>query len=227
MSDSPSAPFRDRTDAGRKLAERLDSYRNGNVVLAVPRGGIPVGIEIAERLGANLDVVVVRKIPIRDEPEAGYGAVTEDGVIVLNEPLVSRLGYSRRQIEEQAERIRREIERRTAFFRHYLKPVSVEGKTAVLVDDGLASGFTMIAAVESIRQRQAERIVVAVPTASERACELVEPKVDELICLTVGHGACFAVASYYASWHDLTDEEVASHLESWQEKREGYPSEEV
>lgn len=211
-----SPPFQDRSDAGRKLAEQFDYDQSDAVVLAIPRGGIPVAIEIASKLKAQLDVVIPRKIPIPEEPEAGYGAVTEEGVIVLNEPLMRQLGYSQKQIMLQAEAVRKDIYKRTMFFRHYLPQISVAGRSAIIVDDGLASGFTMIAAIESIKLRQPHRIVVAVPTASERAYDLVKTKADKVVCLTIGRGPFFAVASYYANWYDLEDEDILPLLKKWQ-----------
>lgn len=216
MFDRFPPPFRDRSHAGRKLAERLGQYRGDAVVMAVPRGGIPVAIEIAGKLKADLDVVITRKIPIPQEPEAGYGAVTEDGTIVLNEPLVRQLGFSQKQIMLQAEAVRKDIDQRIIFFRKYLPKISVEGRSAIIVDDGLASGFTMIAAIESIKARQPDRIVVAVPAASEKAYDLVKTKVDDLIYLSIGRGPFFAVASYYANWYDLKDEDVQYLIKDWQ-----------
>lgn len=208
--------FRDRADAGKRLAERLKQYHHsGVVVFAIPRGGVPVAIEVAGKLGAHLDIVIPRKIPIPFNPEAGYGAVSEEGIIVLNEPLVKQLRLSKRQIERQAEEVRAEIERRGAIYRSKLVVPSVGGKTAILIDDGLASGFTMIAAIKSMQQRKAARIVVAVPVASRTAYDLVKPLADDMICLVVTRTYPFAVASFYRYWHDLTDEEVIEYLEGW------------
>jgi putative phosphoribosyl transferase len=207
--------FRDRVDAGKRLAERLKQYHHSEVVVfAIPRGGVPVAIEVAEKLGAYLDIVIPRKIPIPFNPEAGYRAVSEEGIIVLNEPLVKQLRLSKRQIERQAEEVRAEIERRGAVYRNKLVP-SVEGKTAILIDDGLASGFTMIAAIRSMRQRKAAKIVVAVPVAFRTAYDLVKPRADGMTCLVVARTYPFAVASFYRYWNDLTDEEVIEHLERW------------
>ncbi len=209
--------FRDRTDAGRQLAERLKDYNGSkSVVYAIPRGGVPVGVEVAGKLGAPLDVVVPRKIVIPDNPEAGFGAVTEDGTIVLNEPLVRQLELTESLIQRQAEITRDEILRRTAVFREHLPETGVEGKTAIIIDDGLASGYTMVAAVKSMQRRKASKIVVAVPVASGSAYDLVKRIVDELVCLVLARTYGFAVASFYQRWHDLTDEEVNKYLVSWQ-----------
>lgn len=208
--------FQDRADAGERLAERLDQYQGGQVVvLAIPRGGVPVAIKVAEKLDAALDVVVPRKITIPYNPEAGYGAVTEDGTIILNEPLVARLGLSEQQIQRQAEEVRAEITRRSAIYRSKLLVPSVEGKTVIIIDDGLASGFTMVAAIKSTQKRKAANVVVAVPVASGVAYDLVKPLADELVSLVIARTYGFAVASFYQHWYDLTDEEVIQYLEGW------------
>ena len=211
--------FRDRTDAGRHLAEKLTHYQGrGAVVLAVPRGGVPVAVEVADKLGSPLDVVVPRKIAIPRNPEAGYGAVTEDGTLVLNESLVEQLGLTQHQIEFQAEEVRIEIARRSGAYRGGLAPSRVEGKTVIVVDDGLASGYTMIAAIKSAQRRKAAEVVVAVPVASGTAYDLVRPLVDELVCLVIARTYGFAVASFYRHWSDLTDEEVIKYLKNWRAK---------
>ena len=209
-------PFRNRTDAGRILAESLRHHQDSDaVVFALPRGGIPVAVEVAKKLGSKLDVIVSRKIPIPQNTEAGYGAVTEDGAIVLNEPMVKRLGFTRQQIEHHAEKVRAEIRRRQSVFRAVLPPASVDGKTVIIVDDGLASGFTMLAAVKSMRQRGAAKVVAAAPVASAGAWDLVHSNADEVVCPVVSEHYPFAVASFYEHWHDLSDEEVIRDLEEF------------
>ena len=213
-ADNEQTLFNDRTDAGRRLALKLSSYKNKDtVVFAIPRGGVPVAIEVASSLKAALDIVVVRKIPIPHEPEAGYGAITEDGALVLNKPMVKQLGLTLPEIEEQAENVRREIVRRSALYRGVLPPSPVKGKTAIVIDDGLASGFTMLAAIKSLRNRQASGVIVAVPVASGSAYNLVKPAADDLISLIVARVSWFAVASYYRNWYDLDDREVIRYLE--------------
>jgi predicted phosphoribosyltransferase len=205
--------FQNRIDAGRRLAENLKHYQNSDaIVFAIPRGGIPVAVEVAKKLGSKLDIIVPRKIPIPDNPEAGYGAVTEDGVIVLNEPLVRQLKFTKQQIDRQAEQVRAEIRRRQSVYRAQLRSSSIEGKTVIIIDDGLASGYTMMAAIRSIRQQGATKIVVAVPVASSSAWELIKSAADEVVCPVVSNTYPFAVASFYQHWHDLTDEEVIGDL---------------
>ena len=212
--------FTDRSSAGKRLGEKLAQRRTGDeVVLAVPRGGIPVGVEVALILGASLGVTISRKITIPSNPEAGCGAVTEDGTVVLNEPLVQQLGISPEPIQRQAERVRSEIVHRMALFRGKVESVSVEGRTAILTDDGLASGFTMLAAVKSVERSQAARTVVAVPVASVRGYELIRRSVDDIVCLVVTHTLPFAVASFYAHWYDLSDDDVDRYLQDYRHRK--------
>ena len=205
--------FRDRSDAGRRLAERLPEYRDRDaVVLAIPRGGIPVGCEVASRLNAQLDVIVPRKIPIPWNPEAGFGAITADGTIVLNEQMVRSLGLSQEEIDRAAEEVRQEIIRRTKEYRGDKPTPNLKGRPVILIDDGLASGYTMLAAVESLKKETPSEVIVAVPVASSGAARLVSPKVDKLIVLIVSERLPFAVANFYVEWRDLTDEEVVACL---------------
>ncbi len=207
--------FRDRTDAGRRLAERLLEYESrGAVVLAVPRGGVPVGFEVAKRLNARFDVIIPRKIPIPWNPEAGFGAITADGTMVLNENMVRSLDLSEEEIQQAAEEVRQEIIRRTSEYRADRPPQDVKGRSAIVVDDGLASGYTMLAAIESLRKHEPSGIVVAVPVASAGAARLVAPKVDELVALVISGRLPFAVAEFYMQWRDLTDQEVVGYLRS-------------
>lgn len=220
MTYEERPPFRNRVDAGKQLAERLKPYQSADtIVLAIPRGGVPVAVEVAQSLDAPLDIVVTRKIPIPDNPEAGYGAVAEDGTIFLNEPLLTQLHLSQREIEYQAEQVLSEIERRSALYRRGLPPSSLVGKLAIIIDDGLASGFTMVAAAKSIQRQKVVKTVIASPVASESAYALINPICDALVCMVESHSYPFAVASFYHHWHDLTDEEVTSYLQAWHSRR--------
>jgi predicted phosphoribosyltransferase len=207
--------FRDRVEAGKLLAEKLREYAGkGNViVLAVPAGGVPVGYAVAKELAIPMDLAVVRKVQIPWNTEAGFGAVTWDGETVLNEPLVEQLGLTREEIEGSISKTRRIIQERLRKFRGYRPMPHLRDKVVILVDDGLASGFTMLAAARSARKRTPEKVIVAVPTASLGAVELLAPEVDEIVCLNIRSGPSFAVANAYESWYDLTDEEVIRILE--------------
>ena len=207
--------FRDRFHAGKILAEKLREY-GGNrkaIVLAVPAGGVPVGYVVARELAVPMDVVVVRKVQIPWNPEAGFGAVTWDGEIVLNEGLVSDLGLTGKMIEESILKTRRIIQDRIRRFRGDSPMPDLGGKTVMLVDDGLASGFTMLAAARSVRKREPEKVMIAVPTASLRAVQLLGSEADEIVCLNIRSGPIFAVADAYRNWYDLSDEEVVKILE--------------
>jgi len=214
------APYRNRVDAGRRLAGHLESYRERDVlILAIPRGGVPVACEVALALGCNLDIIVPRKIPIPHNTEAGYGAVTQDGVIILNDPLVQQLRLTREQIDRQAEAVRGEIARRQKVFRKVLVPVPVSGKTAVVIDDGIASGYTMAAAVKSIGKQGAKLVVAAAPVASERGWRLVLSAADQVVCPVISSTYPFSVAGFYDEWYDLTDDEVIQDLEAFKSNR--------
>jgi putative phosphoribosyl transferase len=222
MGTPGGPPYLNRIDAGRILARSLARQQSGNtVVFAIPRGGIPVSVEVATTLDLQLDIVVPRKIPIPDNPEAGYGAVTEDGVIVLDETLVARLGFTPEQIQRHAQAAMDEINRRLLLYRSRIGATAIEGKTAVIIDDGLASGYTMVAAVRSIRQRGAARVVAASPVASSHAVDLVQTEADTIVAPIVSSVYPFAVAGFYRQWYDLTDEEVIGELERYHQSRTG------
>ena len=178
-----------------------------------------MGVEVANALGAEFDLIVCRKIPIPLNPEAGFGAIADDGTMILNEELVKSIGLSRQQIEYEAGKVRLEIKRRSMLYRGERPLTSLTGRTVVIVDDGLASGFTMRAAVESVKRRRPREIVVAVPCGSAMAVEQVERVADKLIAVAVGHMPRFAVADFYRHWYDVTDDEIARLLRQWRAQR--------
>jgi len=206
--------FRDRIHAGGVLVEKLRetlTERRG-LVLGIPAGGVPVASVVASRLGFGLDVAVVRKVQIPWNTEAGFGAVSWDGTVVLNELLVAQLGLDSRAVELGISKTRGIVEERLRRFRGDRPPFEVAGECVILVDDGLASGFTMLVAASSVKKLDPGRLVVAVPTGSRSAVELVAPEVDLLVCLNIRSGPVFAVADAYQKWYDLSDEEVESFL---------------
>jgi len=208
--------FKDRKDAGVRLAKTLSAYKGtGGVVLGIPSGGLPVAAEVAKALELTLDLVIVRKVQIPDNPEAGFGAVGPDGEVSLNADLISRLGLTEREVERQIQKTKEVIKRRNDAFREGLPFPSLRDKAVIIVDDGLASGYTMLAAADFIKNHRPERVVVAVPTGPKRTIDLILPHVDELICLNVRSGAFFAVADAYEKWYDVEDEEVMSILENF------------
>src|ERR1700736_1846224 len=201
--------FRDRREAGRLLAEKLAAYANRPdvLVLALPRGGVPVGYEVARALSAPLDVFVVRKLGVPGYEELAMGAVATGGVRVLNDQLVERLGIPESLIDAVAARERQELTRRERLYRGNRPPPDVRGRTVILVDDGLATGATMYAAIEALRQQNPARIVVAVPTASPETCEEMKTKADGVIC-AITPEPFHAVGRWYRDFSQTTDEEV-------------------
>jgi erythromycin esterase-like protein/predicted phosphoribosyltransferase len=205
--------FRDRRDAGRLLAEKLAAYANrpDALVLALPRGGVPVAYEVARALGAPLDVFVVRKLGVPGYEELAMGAVATGGVRVLNDQLVERLGIPEQMIDAVAARELQELARRERRYRGGRPPPDVRGRTVILVDDGLATGATMHAAIEALRQQKLTRIVVAVPTASPETCEEMKTKADDVIC-AITPAPFQAVGRWYQDFSQTTDEEVEALL---------------
>jgi len=215
--------YRSRTDAGRRLAKDIKHCRGRDaVIFAIPRGGIPVAVEVAMALLCDLDIIVSRKIPIPFNTEAGYGAVTEDGIIVLNDPMVHELQLTQEQIKHHVQKVMAEIRRRQEVFRKVIAPTSVTGKQALVVDDGLASGYTMVAAIKSMRKRGAESVVAAVPVSSASGWKLVRNEADEVVCPIVSSTYSFAVARFYEQWSDLTDEEAIESLDTLKNTARGH-----
>lgn len=205
--------FRDRLDAGRRLAKHLRQFKDKDaIVLAIPKGGVPVGCEVAKLLNSKFDIIFPRKIPIPWNPETGMGAMTTDGIMVLNNDLIRGLDISNDEIDQAAAEVRTEIERQTSEYRGDHAPIDMQDRVVILVDDGLASGYTMLAAVESVRLHRPSQLVVAVPVASKAAIRLIKPKVDHLIVLIESDSLPFAVADYYGIWHNLTDENITRCL---------------
>jgi predicted phosphoribosyltransferase len=206
--------FRDRSEAGRQLAVRLAQYadRPDVLVLALPRGGVPVGYEVARTLHAPMDVFIVRKLGVPGHEELAMGAVATGGIRVLNDQVVNGLGIPDYVIDAVAGWEQQELERRERLYRGQRPPPGVRGKTVLLVDDGLATGSTMLAAVRALRQLGPARIVVAVPVASRDTCELLKLEVDEVVC-AVTPEPFYAVGLWYRNFSQTTDEEVRELLE--------------
>jgi predicted phosphoribosyltransferase len=205
--------FRDRREAGRLLAAKLTAYANRPdvIVLALPRGGVPVGYEVARALGAPLDVFVVRKLGVPGYEELAMGAVATGGVRVLNDQVVSRLGIPEHVIDAVAAHEQQELALRERLYRGGRPPLDVRNRTVILVDDGLATGATMHAAIAALRQLHPARIVVAVPTASPETCEEMRAEADDVIC-AVTPEPFQAVGRWYQDFSQTTDEEVQDLL---------------
>lgn len=210
--------FEDRSHAGTVLAEKLKDYAGTNaVIFAIPAGGVPVAAVLATRLHVPFDVLVVRKIHIPWNREAGFGALSWDGTILFNEPLLELLKLPQEEVERCIAEEQEEIERRLKLFRGDKSFPDITGKAAIVVDDGLASGFTMLVALTSLRKKKPEELVVAVPTASLSAIQMIRKEAEKIVCLNIREGRTFAVADAYKNWYDLGDDEVVAIL-----KEEGY-----
>ena len=206
--------FADREEAGRRLAAALEGIADpGGIVLAIPAGGVPVACAVAGAHRLLLDVLIVRKIQIPDNPEAGFGAVGPDGEVLLNERIVDDLRLSTKEIQAQVSKTQRVLQSREREFRKGRPQPELKDRQVILVDDGLASGYTMMAAVGFVRQKEVRQVIVAVPTASQRTVNLLQPTTDVLVCLNVRGGPVFAVADAYENWYDLADEEVIQLLQ--------------
>jgi predicted phosphoribosyltransferase len=203
--------FRDRPDAGRRLAERLGPMTGDVVVLGLPRGGIPVAYEVARALGAPLDVFVVRKLGVPGHEELAMGAIAWGGVRVVNRDVVDALGIPPRVLDEVAAAEGRELERRERSYRGGRPAPDVAGRTVVLVDDGLATGSTMRAAVAALRQLKPARVVVAVPVAAASTCQELRAEVDDVVCAATPE-PFVAVGRFYDDFSQTEDEEVSALL---------------
>lgn len=204
--------YPDRATAGKELARRVAAMRlHEPVVLALPRGGVPVARPVADRLGAPLDVLVVRKVGAPGREELGLGAVGEDDVAVLDPELIRYLGLDEAQVDRAVRKARDELAHRLATLPAERSVVEVAGRDVVVVDDGIATGGTALAAVDVLRHRDARRVVVAVPVAAAEGVRRLREAADEVVCPhSVGGG--FAVGAYYDDFHQLTDAEVAALL---------------
>jgi predicted phosphoribosyltransferase len=200
-------------EAGRALAERLGDYagRDDVIVLALPRGGVPVGYEVATALGAPLDVFVVRKVGVPGHEELAMGAIASGGVFVLDPTLIERLGIGEHELRRAVAAEERELERRDAAYRGSREPPALRDTTVVLVDDGLATGATMRAAALAVREHDPARVVVAVPVASPQTCEQVQEVADEVVC-SITPRPLRAVGLWYEDFSPTTDEEVRELL---------------
>ena len=201
--------FRNRIDAGQILAQHLQSYKDrpDTLVLALPRGGVPVAYEVARELNAPLDVFIVRKLGVPGHEELGMGAIATGGVRILHEGIVREMGIPQHAIDVVSEREQRELERREQLYRGDRPAPRIEGRTVIIVDDGLATGSSMKAAVQALRQRGPARLIVAVPTAPAETCNQFKEIADEVVC-AITPEPFFAVGGSYGDFSQTTDEEV-------------------
>ena len=211
------ALFGDRRDAGRKLAEALAGFRDEDpVVLALPRGGVPVGFEVARELGAPLDILLVRKIGAPYQPEYGIGAIAEGGVRVIRSEDIEMTGITTEQLDDIVARETQELDRRAKVYRGEREQIPVEGRTVIVVDDGIATGSTAVAAGRVLKHRGAARVILAVPVGSPGSEIRLADEFDQVICLEQPHGF-FGIGQFYVDFGQVSDDEViellaAAHL---------------
>jgi putative phosphoribosyl transferase len=214
MPDAVPIPFRDRAAAGRVLAALLHHYigRADVLVLALPRGGVPVAYEIARALQAPLDVLLVRKLGVPEHEELAMGAIASGGTRVLHDAVIREIGIPDEIIERVAAREQQELERRETVFRGDKPPLDVANRTVILVDDGLATGSTMRAGAQALRLMQPAKLIIAVPVGSEETCAALASEADEVLCAATPY-PFHAVGLWYEEFPQNTDEEVRELLE--------------
>lgn len=206
--------FKDRTEAGELIAQRLMRYagRDDVIVLALPRGGVPVGFVVANRLDAPLDILLVRKLGFPGREEYAMGAIASGGVCILHDEVVARFGISLPEVEGVRQRELKEIERREESYRANRPALPLQGRVVIIVDDGIATGSTMLAAVKCLRHAKPARIIIAVPVVPPDTYKELRPEVDDFICLSMPE-PFFAVGSWYKDFGQTSDEEVKSLLQ--------------
>jgi putative phosphoribosyl transferase len=206
--------FRNRTEAGQVLARHLQHYKNipDLLVLALPRGGVPAAYEVARELNAPLDVFTVRKLGVPGHQELAMGAIATGGIRILHEGVIRELGIPEKTIDIVAEHERQELARREQLYRGERPPLSVENRTVIIVDDGLATGSSMRAAVQALRQSKPAKLVVAIPTAPAETCQKLTDIADEVVC-AITPEPFYAVGGSYADFNQITDDEVKEIIE--------------
>jgi putative phosphoribosyl transferase len=205
----PFAAFRDRAEAGDRLALLVPREEGVEpVILALPRGGVAVAAPLARALDGPLLPIFARKLPLPVSPEMGFGAVAIDGTVVLNRPVVRSFGVTEREIDAISKAVRLEVERRSGAYGRGPEQGDVAGRRAIIVDDGLATGFSMIASARMVRKLGPAMLELAVPVSPADSLAAVEREFDRSYCLVVQEGGPFAVASFYRDFHDMSDEEV-------------------
>jgi putative phosphoribosyl transferase len=205
--------FHDRNDAGRKLAKALDSYaaREDVLVLGIPRGGVPVAFQVAAELEAPLDVFVVRKLGVPQQEELAFGAIATGEIRILDAQIVESVGISEMEIERITAKEIQELNRRERVYRGNRTPLHLESKTVILVDDGIATGASTMAAITALRKLKPARIVLAVPVAPASTCARLRREVDNLVCLDTPE-TFYAIGQFYEDFTQVSDEEVTSLL---------------
>jgi putative phosphoribosyl transferase len=208
--------FENRYDAGRKLAQNMGEFAgSGAVVLAIPNGGVAVAMGVALAVGAEFDLVISRKIPLPLSPEGGFGSMTDDGTIILDEAMVKHAKLTKQQIDYQVNQVRASVKQRSLFYHKDRRPLSLSNRTVIIVDDGFASGYTMKAAVASIRKRKPAKVIAAVPVGPQKVVEEMKHVADRVVTCVVGTSPEFYVSDYYRTWYDVTDDEAMHCLKEF------------
>jgi predicted phosphoribosyltransferase len=208
--------FRDRASAGKVLASMLEKYRGSHaIVMGIPAGGMAVAVEIARELDLPLEIAAVSKITLPWNSEAGYGAVAFNGTVMLNEELLSRLNLSNQEIQAGIKKTEQKVARRVAMFRGD-RPLPDFKRPIILVDDGLASGFTLRVAIKALRQNNATNVILGVPTAHSESVQMILEEVEAIYCPNLRSGFSFAVADAYEQWSDLDEQEVIRILREFE-----------
>jgi len=209
--------FQDRASAGKLLAGMLEEYRGSDaMVMGIPAGGMAVAVEVARELDLPLDIAVVSKITLPWNSEAGYGAVAFDGTVMLNEELLSRLNLSDQEIQTGIKKTEQKVARRVTVFRDD-RPLPDFKRPVILVDDGLASGFTLRVAIKALRRNGATNLILAVPTAHSESVQMILEEVEAIYCPNLRSGLSFAVADAYEQWSDLNEQEVIRILQGFKD----------
>jgi putative phosphoribosyl transferase len=213
--------FSDRQEAGEQLAARLESYRDQNpLILAVPRGGVPVARPIWEKIGGDLDLIITRKIGAPNQPELAVGAVAGDGFVMLNDRVLSRVRASKDYIDEAVKKEVAEIKRRLEIYRGEREEPAAGNRLVILVDDGVATGYTLLAALRSLRAKKPSKLILAVPVGPPETLDMFESEVDRLIYLEAPANFA-AVGQFYSRFDQVSDSEVISTLrEAWRKREE-------
>jgi predicted phosphoribosyltransferase len=212
--------FQDRKEAGRKLADKLAKYTDEKdiIVLALPRGGVAIGAEISKKIGAPLDVIITRKIHFPGEPEVAIGAIAENGKVALNDPIVKSYNIPQSYLDEEICRQKAEIERRLIAYRDGEKLAFIKDKTVILVDDGVATGFTIIAAINALKDEGIKKLIVAVPVSPQDTFLKLKSLVDEIICLETPE-VFLAIGGFYYDFEQVTDKEVMQLIQNDKKNR--------
>jgi putative phosphoribosyl transferase len=216
----PRVLFENRTAAGSKLAGGLTDYSGARVVvLAIPNGGVPLAIQVAESLKAELDIIVCRKLYSPLNQEGGLGAVADDGTTVINEEVIKNDGITAEQLDHEMNQVKANIRERSLLYKGSDPAPRLTGKTAIIVDDGLASGITMSVAVEAVRHRGPRQIIVAVSVASAIGYDRVNKVADRVVSCAVARLSQFYLVDFYKNWRDISDQEVVHYLEQWRRRQ--------